>query len=130
MIGLLTLTLTVLDVLPMFIVVAFVGPMLRVIALLSTDSNLAVDEFRTDAFVVPRILVATAADPRVNDPEDKLEPIVMAELENVGSIVINFKVPDIVVNPFIVFIDGPPPILTPPVAKPLPMFIKANGVVP
>ena len=37
MIGLLTLTLTVLDVLPMFIVVAFVGPMLRVVTLLSTD---------------------------------------------------------------------------------------------
>ena len=130
MIGLLTLTLTFLDALPMFIVVAFVVPMLRVVTLLSTDSNFAVDEFSTDAFVVPRILVATAADPRVNDPEDKVEPMVMAELANVGSIVINFKVPDIVVNPFILFIDAPPPILTPPVAELLHMPTKANGVVP
>ena len=55
--------------LPMLIVVAFVVPMLRVVALLSTDSNLAVDEFRTDAFVVPRILVVEVKDPIVTAPD-------------------------------------------------------------
>jgi hypothetical protein len=53
----------------MLIVVAFVVPMLRVVALLSTDSNLAVDEFRTDAFVVPRILVVEVKDPIVTAPD-------------------------------------------------------------
>jgi hypothetical protein len=52
----------------MLIVVAFVGPMLRVVALLSTDSNLAVDEFKTEVFVVPKIVVEVK-DPMVMVPE-------------------------------------------------------------
>jgi hypothetical protein len=43
--------------LPMFMVVAFVVPMLRVVTLLSTDSNFAVEEFSTETFVVPSIVV-------------------------------------------------------------------------
>jgi len=43
---------------PMLIVVAFVVPMLRVVTLLSTDSNFAVEELKTDTFVVPSIVVA------------------------------------------------------------------------
>jgi hypothetical protein len=54
--------------LPMFMVDTFVVPMLRVDTLLSTESNLAVEEFKTEAFVVPNILVAVVADPRNTVP--------------------------------------------------------------
>ena len=62
--------------LPMFMVDTFVVPMLRVDTLLSIVLNLAVEEFKTEAFVVPNILVAVVADPRNTVPIPvKLPPI-------------------------------------------------------
>ena len=54
---------------PMFMIVAFVVPMLRVVTLLSTVSNFAVEEFNTETFAVPNILVVLVKDPILMEPE-------------------------------------------------------------
>ena len=89
--------------LPTFIVVAFVVPMLRVVALLSTDSNFAVEELKTDTFVVPSILVVLVKDPiltapavdepRVKEPLVKLSQMLKSEVELFACILLIYAVP-------------------------------------
>ena len=55
--------------LPTFMVDTFVVPMLRVDTLLSTVSNLAVEEFKTEIFAVPNILVVLVKDPILMEPD-------------------------------------------------------------
>jgi hypothetical protein len=89
--------------LPTFMVVAFVVPMLRVVALLSTDSNFAVEELKTDTFVVPSILVVLVKDPiltapavdepRVKEPLVKLSQMLKSEVELFACILLIYAVP-------------------------------------
>ena len=86
------LTLSVVFVLPKFIVVAFVVPMVRVVTLLSMDSNFAVDELSTETFVVPSIVFVEVAVPMARDPLVKLLPIVIVEVAELAFMIFTDKV--------------------------------------
>jgi hypothetical protein len=80
-------TVLICEPFPMYMFCAFVVPILR------SELLSIVEEFKTDTFVVPSIVVVLVTEPMFNEPVVKLSQILNADVELFACILFVYTVP-------------------------------------
>jgi len=80
-------TVLICEPFPMYMFCAFVGPILR------SELLSIVEEFKTDTFVVPSIVVVLVAEPMFSEPVVKLSQRLNADVELFDCILFVYTVP-------------------------------------